>query len=107
MVEKVSRLGADKRRVKGCQELPEMFRVVSFGVDGDIDDLELLAACAKLLSRLGQVSERERTDTGAIAVAKSQRDHFSTVAAELEFGAVRSSKGEVRRQSRGIEDAGP
>jgi hypothetical protein len=42
-----------------------------------------------------------------MGITKCQRDNFATVTAELEFGAVRSAKGEVRRESRGIENACP
>src|SRR5271155_675582 len=98
---------ANERWVEGCQELAEMLLIVSFGVDGDVDDLEFLCSCAQLLSNPCQKGECGGADARAMGVTECQRNDLPAIVAQLQFGAVRSTKREVRRHAGRIEDAGP
>src|SRR5512132_2034568 len=86
---------ADERWIKAGEVLSHALGVVSFGIHGDIDDLNLIRRHAQFLPRLGQDRKRRRTDFGTRSEAETQYDHLAAIAAEPQFATVGSAQGKI------------
>src|SRR5688572_31587710 len=81
---------ADESRIEGVQVLFHARRIVALGIDGDIDDLDVVCSRAELAPRLRQSCERDRAHVRAPREAEAQDHDFAAIAAQLELAAARA-----------------